>query len=84
MSLEHVVQSGEIPIAYSSFIVQGFVDHSDLAILARNIIMAPTRHNLTRYELVVQDMSYDGIAGLIAKVWTSSAVSCQPRNLWQE
>lgn len=67
VSLAHVIQSGKIPIAFSSSIVQGFVDLSDLAILARNIILTPIRHNLARYELVSQNISYDDIAGIIAK-----------------
>ena len=69
VSLDHVIKSGKIPIAYSSSVVQGFVDLSDLAIIARNIILAPTRHNLARYELVAQNVSYDDIAKILAKVF---------------
>jgi hypothetical protein len=69
VSLEHVVKSGNIPIAYPSSIVHGFIDLSDLAIIARNIILSPTRHNLAQYELVAQNVSYDDIAGIMAKVY---------------
>lgn len=67
VSLEHVVESGKIPIAYSPYIVHGFVDLSDLAIIARNIILAPSRHSFAQYELVAQNVSYDDIAGIISK-----------------
>ena len=68
VSLDHVIKSGKIPIAYSSSVVQGFVDLSDLATIARNIILTPAQHNLAQYELVAQNISYDDIAKIFAKV----------------
>lgn len=68
VTLEHVIKSGKIPIAYSSSVVHGFVDLGDLAIIARNVILSPNQHNLARYELVAQNASYDDIAEIIGKV----------------
>lgn len=68
VTLEHVIKSGKIPIAYSSSVVHGFVDLGDLAIIARNVILSPNQHNLARYELVSQNVSYDDIAEIIGKV----------------
>lgn len=68
VSLEHVIRSGRIPIAYSSSVIHGFVDLADLAVVARNIILTPARHNLARYELVSHNVSYDDIAGIIGKM----------------
>jgi hypothetical protein len=68
VALEHVMNTSKIPIAYSSSVIHGFVDLSDLTTIARNIILAPARHNLARYELVGENISYDDIARIVARV----------------
>ena len=68
VSFEHVVTTSKIPIAYSSSVVHGFVDLADFATVARSIILAPNRHNLARYELVGENISYDGVARVVARV----------------
>lgn len=68
LALEDVMRSHVIPIAFSSSVSHGFVDLFDLATVARNIILAPTRHNWARYELVGQNISYDEIAGIMNRL----------------
>jgi len=65
-----------IPIGFSSSIVHGFVDLTDVARVTRTIIMKPEHHNYAQYELVSQNISYDDIARVFSKI-CRMAVHCQ-------
>jgi len=62
-----VVKSGIIPLGFSPFLEHSFVDITDLAQIARLIILDPKTHNMARYELVAQNLSYHDVARVVAK-----------------
>lgn len=68
VAIESVMRTQKIPVAFSSSVIHGFVDLFDLATVARSIIMAPARHNLARYELVGQNISYDDVSRIATRV----------------
>jgi hypothetical protein len=65
-----------IPLGFSSSVVHGFVDLTDVALVTRTVIREPEHHNYAQYELVSQNISYDDIAHLFSKI-CRMAVYCQ-------
>lgn len=76
VDLPLAVRTGKFSIGFSSSIPHGFVDLLDLAAVALKVINNPAEHNLARYELVAQNISYDKIAETISKV-SGKAIRCQ-------
>lgn len=71
-----VLKSGRIPLGFSPFVEHSFIDVTDLAQIARLVILDPKQHNLARYELVAQNISYHDIAKLVAKAATKD-IQCE-------
>ncbi|KIJ46905.1 hypothetical protein M422DRAFT_29092 [Sphaerobolus stellatus SS14] len=67
VDLELALRTRKIPLGYSSDHAQGFVDLVDIAAVVRKILQDPDDHNLARYELVSQNISYKDIAKLVSE-----------------
>jgi hypothetical protein len=68
VALSQVLQTGIIPLGFSSSVVTGFIDLVDLATVIRSIILSPARHFLAQYELVGQNASYEDVSRTIARL----------------
>ncbi|KIJ27595.1 hypothetical protein M422DRAFT_37663 [Sphaerobolus stellatus SS14] len=68
VDLSVAVRSGVIPLGFSAYVEHSFIDMTDLAHIARMIILDPKKHNQARYELVSQSITYHEVARIIAKV----------------
>jgi uncharacterized protein YbjT (DUF2867 family) len=75
ISLDMTIRSGKLLLAFSPDNAHGFVDLADVAIVAREVILHPTRHNFAFYELVAQNISYTDIARIIGRA-CSKAIIC--------
>jgi len=68
ITLQYTLKSGRIPIGFSPTVEQGFVDLEDVADIARAIALDPLPHKFARYELVGENITYEGIAHTISEV----------------
>jgi len=77
IDLDSVIRTSKIPLGFSSELAHGFVDLIDVAAVVRKVILNPREHNMARYELVAENISYDMIAGLISEVLRRQ-ITCDP------
>ena len=68
VALPQAVETGVIPLGFSSSVLTGFIDLDDLATVTRSIILSPGRHFLAQYELVGQNASYEDVSRIVARV----------------
>ncbi|TFY83144.1 hypothetical protein EWM64_g867 [Hericium alpestre] len=62
LSIPSTLESHVLPIAFSSTILQGFLDLHDLAAVAASILLSPADHIRARYELVGVNCTYADVA----------------------
>lgn len=63
-----------LALPYSSAVLQGFLDLADFSIVASRILLDPKPHALARYELVNQNLTYDGAAEVITNAAREAGV----------
>jgi len=68
--------TGKILTPFSTSVAHGFVDLTDVAIVARKVILDPQTHNLAQYELVGQNVTYEEVARIIGRL-SRRDVSCE-------
>lgn len=61
----HIMQTGKIPLGYSDMVQQGFVDLRDFALVLRQIILDPMKHNRATYELVGENRTFSEVAAIL-------------------
>lgn len=76
VSLGHLLRTGKIPLGFSEMIEQGFVDLRDFALVIRQIVLDPMRHNRATYEIVGENRTYLEVA-LILQEALGREVQCE-------
>lgn len=76
VDLLKVVSTNQLPLAYSHFTLQGFIDLHDLATVSRKILLNPKIHNRARYELVGQNCTHEEVAQEIANAADQDDIEC--------
>jgi hypothetical protein len=65
LDIKDAVSTGKLAAPYTPSVVQGFVDLSDVAAVAAEVILDPEAHNYASYELVGQNCSLDEVAKIL-------------------
>ena len=61
---------------YTPTVLQGFLDLSDLAIIARTVLLKPEAHNRARYDLVGVNTTLAAVAETVTRT-TAMRVQCR-------
>ena len=80
VDLKKALQTQRIQLGFTPFVPHAFVDQMDVVSVIHVILENPQHHDLAKYELVGDNISYNDIAALMSRIF-SKEVTCEERGL---